>query len=235
VKLKDIIQGTRAIHRVRLPLVNVPADDATAPPELAAQRARDQAAAPPGQAAFSSGYVEVGLRVLLGVETQEVLKRAQSYAEQHGSKTPNPGDPLYDFGLRLFTVAIAAVDPESDPRDAEPFFGNRGDAQSGVDDILDSPHIGRDGILYLSEQQEYWQDLCSPQPLKITPEKLWEKVGEVAASRDARPFFGLRPGLQWVLVRFMAGQLVSSPGHRFFFGADSPSRTSPSATTASEA
>lgn len=228
MKLKDIIQGTRAIHRVRLPLVNVPVGDAAALPELAAQRERDQAAAPPGQAAFSAGEIEVGLRVLLGIETQEALKRALSYAELHGSKNPGPGDPLYDFGLRLYTVALAAVDPDSDPRDAEPFFGNRGDPQSGVDDILNSPHIGRDGILYLSEQQEYWQDLCSPQPLKLTPEQLWEKVGEVAASRDGRPFFGLRPGLQWVLARFMAGQLVSSPDHKFFFGADSPGKTSPS-------
>lgn len=237
MKLKDIIAGTRAIHRVRLPLVNVPSGNAIAPSELAAQRERDQAAAPPGQAAFSADSVEVGVRVLTGLESQEILKEARAYAEKHGSKRPEPGDPLYDFGLRLYTVALSTVDPDSDARNPEPFFGVRGSVQSAADEILSSPHIGRDGILYLSEQQQVWQDLLNPQELKVTPERLYELVGEVAASQDADPFWRLRPGMQWVFVRFMAVQLWNALDPKSSSGADSPTPSSSSSdvATASDA
>ena len=176
--------------------------------------------------------MDVGVRVLLGLETEIALREARRYAEENKGKA-EPGDPLYDFGLRLYTVALATVDPDSDPRDPEPFFGTRGNLESAAAEILASPHIGRDGILYLSERQEYWQDLLNPRPLKLSPEELWVKVGEVAVSKDARPFWELRPGLQWVLVHFMAGQLVSSPEHRFFSTADSPEKASNSNPSAS--
>lgn len=234
MKLKDIIAGTRAIHRVRLPLVNVPSGDFAALHELAEQRARDQAAAPAGQAAFSFDHVEVGLRVLLGVETQQALKSARDYAERNGSKMPSPGDPLYDFGWRLYTIALAAVDPDSDPKNPEPFFGERGNLDSAVEEILASPHIGRDGILYLSEQQEFWQDLLNPQQLRLSLEQLWQKVGEVAASRDARPFLELQPATRWIFARFMASQLLNSPDLKSSSGVDSPSEKSPSPTKPSD-
>jgi hypothetical protein len=231
VKLKDIIAGTRAIYRVRLPLLNVPPAEAAALHEPAADPgARTQAAAPQGQAAFSvdQASVEVGLRVLSGIETEELLKRAQAYAERNGSKRPVPGDPLYDFGLRVYTVALAAVDPDSDPKNPEPFFGERGNLESAVSAILESPLIGRDGILYLSQQHEDWQDLLNPEVRKLSLQQLWEKVGEVAASNDASPFFRLQPGLRWIFARFMATQLVSSPDLKFLFGSDSPGESSSS-------
>lgn len=220
MKLKDILQTPRAIHRVRLALLNVPP---------APGQERVQAAAPTGEAAFGvRDSVDVGLRVLLGRETERVLECAQAYAERHKAKRAEPGDPLYDYGFRLYTVALSAVDPDSDPKDPEPFFGSKGDLESAVDEILSSPFIGRDGILYLSEQQEHWQDALNPSPLKVSPERLYELVVEVATSRDARPFWELRPGMQWVLARFMAGQLVSSPEQRFFSGASSPESSSSS-------
>jgi hypothetical protein len=220
MKLKDILQGSRAIHRVRLALLNVPPDHGLE---------RVQAAAPTGQAAFAvPDHVELGLRVLLGLETERVLECAQAYAEKHGSKRPQPGDPLYDYGMRLYTVAISAVDPDSDPKDPDPFFGVRGDLESAVQEIQTSPFIGRDGVLYLSEQQEHWQDALNPSPLKVSPERLYELVVEVATSKDARPFWELRPGMQWVLARFMAGQLLSSPDQRFFSTSSSPESTSSS-------
>lgn len=231
MKLKDIIAGTRAIHRVRLPLVNVPSGDVVAHPDLAAQRARDQAAAPQGQAAFSAGHVDVGLRVLLGVETQQAMTGAQAYAERNGSKYPSPGNPLYDFGWRLYTVALAAVDPDSDPKNPEPFFGERGNVESAVEEMLSSPHIGRDGILYLSEQHESWQELLNPQVLKLSLEQLWQKVGEVAVSKDARPFFELQPATRWIFARFMAAQLLSSLDPKSSSTASSPSESSPSPTS----
>lgn len=233
MKLKDIIAGTRAIHRVRLPLVNVPSGAVDAHPELTEQRARDQAAAPEGQAAFSVGYVDVGLRVLLGIESQQTLKNAEAYALRNGAKNPGPGDPLYDFGLRLYTVALAAVDPDSDPKNPEPFFGERGNIESAVDEILHSPHIGRDGILYLSEQHESWQDMLNPLVLRLSLEQMWTKVGEVAASRDARPFLELHPATRWIFTRFLASQLLSSLDPKSSSGANSPSESSPSPPTAS--
>lgn len=227
MKLKDIIAGTRAIHRVRLPLVNVPSVDA-ALPELAEQRARDQAAAPQGQAAFCLDSVEVGIRVLLGIESQEVMRCALAYAERNGSKNPVPGDPLYDFGWRLYTVALAAVDPDSDPKSPEPFFGVRGNLESAVEEILSSPHIGRDGILYLSEQQEFWQDLLNPQRLKLSLEQYWAKVGEVATAKDAGPFLELQPATRWSFARFMASQLLNLLDPKSSSTASSPNESSSS-------
>src|SRR5688572_14057525 len=179
MKLRDIAKGTRAIRRVKLPLVNIRCDLLPDLPELAEQRAADKAAieaAQPGQASpvAPDATVEVGLRVLTGEETAEVLQKAAEFARERGSTDPKPGDPLYDFGEMVHRVVIAAVDPESDPTKPEKFFAS-------VEELLSSPHVGRDGIVLLAEQHETWQDLCSPQALKLSPDELIGFVVKAAA------------------------------------------------------
>jgi hypothetical protein len=88
--------------------------------------------------------------------------------------------------------------------------------------ILASPHIGRDGILYLADQHENWQDLCNPRALKMSMERQWALVGEVAASVDGRPFFLLRPGMRLSFARFMAVLLMSYSMDKSLSGSDSP-------------
>ncbi len=210
-KLKDIAAGTRAVRRVPLPRVNLRCPLLPDLPELAAQREADHAAHKdsPGPDA----QIDVGLRVLLGNEYSAVLEGARDYATARGSKDPKPGDPLYDYGEMIHRVLVAAVDPDSDPRKPEPFFAS-------VDEMLASEHLGRDGIIMLAEQQQNWQDLCSPQALKLTPDELIDWVGKAAAADESSLLFfeRLRPGMQWILLRTMATLLASSPMGKSLFG-----------------
>jgi hypothetical protein len=218
MRLRDVLPGTRAIKRVPLPLVNVPSEYSAEVPELAQQRENDRAAAsdepPVAPGAFS--VPEVGVRAMTGLEQSLVFSKSREYATKHGGNPENPSDTLYNFATTAYTVAIACVDPDSNPKDPEPFFGNKGDPDSGVAELLASEHIGRDGIVYLHEQQELWQDLVSPQSLSMPPEQLWEAAREVATSKDAGPFLRLRPGMRWKLTQFLANhwwssQISSSP------------------------
>lgn len=215
-KLSDWLKGTRAIKRVPLPLVNVPSEYSEDQPELAQQREKDRAEAesstPPGSNPAGAIRVpEVGLRVLTGMEQAEVLKRSRAYSLANGGNPDSPGDVLQAFALQAYTVAIAAIDPDSDPKNPEPFAGNRGDIESGFRALLSSVHIGRDGIQYLFEAQELWQDQCSPQTLNVPPEKFWKTIEEMGTSEDADPFLRLRPGMRFKLMQFSASLLLTLP------------------------
>lgn len=209
-KLSDIMKGHRAVKKVALPLVNVPSIINPDVPELAAQRESDKAlAAEKGESAIPD-EVTVGLRVLTLDEVATIYQKAGDFARERGVKEPNETDPIYDLGLKIYTCAIACVDPDSDVKNPEPFFGTRGDLESAARELLSSVHIGRDGIAYLSEQQENWQDHCNPQANKIAPHRLYELVVELS---DANPdnalktFLACRPGLRLRLLTFMANLL----------------------------
>jgi hypothetical protein len=218
MKLSDIVAGTRAIKRVPLALVNVSSPLVPEPHELEAQRA----------SAVSEREIIVGLRVLSGGETVEILKRSRAYCVANGVPEPSESEPLYNLSVSVHKLAFACVDPDTDPKSPALFFGST--VEEAVDTILNSPHVGRDGIAYLDEQQELWQDQCNPQALKMSPDKLLDMVGEVA--RDAELLRRLRPGLRVIFAHFMANLLVSSPEHRSLFGAvsepDSETSSSPS-------
>jgi len=230
-RFSDVAAGVRAIHRVTLPLVNVPCQLLPDLPELAAQREKDAAAAASRGEPVVPATVEVGLRVLTGSEVLLIESLARKMAESQGCKAFEETDSIYNMAKSLYTIAVACVDPDSDPRAPIPFFGTKGDtpkasAESGVQAILDSEHIGRDGIVFLAEQHEHWQDLCNPSALKMSPERMWALVGEVAASNDASPFLLLRPGMRWSFARFMAVLLVSFSMDKSPFGSDSPESSS---------
>lgn len=219
VRFKDVAQGSRAIKRVTCPLVNVPCYLLPDVPELAEQRARDAkkaelaGSAPPP----APGSIEVGLRVLSGGEILEIYDKAAQVAVGRNHK-PDESSPIYNLAVGVFTLAASCVCPDSDPADPIAFFGGKGDEQprssdianwqSAYDEIMASPHLGRDGILYLVEQQEVWQDICNPSALKIGADRMWELAGEVAADDTGRPFFALRPAMRWSFTRFMALQLL---------------------------
>lgn len=206
-RLKDFQAGTRAIKRVLFPLVNVPCSLLPDIPELAEQRAKD--AALPGSAPGEVPAPEIGLRVLLPEEQSLVYDKALAFSKARGGDKADNTDPNYNLGVSVYTLALAGVDPDSDPRNPHPFFGERDDVESGARAILSTPHLTRDGIIYLAEAQELWQSMCSPQALRIGAQRMWELVGEVAASSDASPFLLLQPATRWIFARFMAVQLAS--------------------------
>lgn len=226
-ELDRIFAGTRAIHRVEFPLVNLPGALQADQPELAAQRAENMAAAQPGQAPpVAPPTPEVGVRVLTGEETAEVYQKAWADAQKRGATKPDETDPVYALALSVWTLAYACVDPDSKPADPEPFFGwglsgsARPTPEQGAAEIYASTHLGRDGIAYLAEAHELWQDLCHPQGLKLEPEQVWVRVVE-AVGDDPRFFLRMRPGLRWNLLRSMANLLVASLPDKSALGSSS--------------
>ncbi len=199
--------GTRAIRCVPLPLVNVPSALLPDVPELAAQRERDQSVVSPSDAAPAKPAPQVGLRVLTGAEYVSIAEKALVFAKSRGSNKADGDDPIYNLGTAVYTLALACVDPDSDPRDPDPFFGEHGDLESAVKQILESPHLGRDGIFFLSEAHELWQDVCNPRALKMSPQAMYAQVAEIAQKADISGFLALRPGMQWSFVLFMASLL----------------------------
>lgn len=182
MKFSQIKKGTRQVKTVPLPVLLDPSQP------------REE--------------VQVGLRCLSGSDSTEVLESTAEFARERGSKNPQAGDPLYELGLRVYTLLFACVDPDNPDPESEGarFF-------SSVDEILEkgqggSPILGRDGISYLFEAQEAWQDHCAPQISKLSEEEAWQKIKEVAASEDPLVFANMQPALQWNLARFMAERLL---------------------------
>lgn len=241
LKFKYVAKGARAIKRVKCPMVNVPCYLLPDVPELAEQRARDAKKAERAGSAIPQApdSVEVGLRVLTGGEILEVYDKAAQIAQARNQK-PDLTSPVYELAVSVYTLAASCVCADSDPERPVPFFGESEEPGAGVEnwesayqEILASAHLGRDGILFLTEQQAAWQDVCNPQALKIGIDKLWELAGEVAADDTGRPFFSLRPALQWSFARFLAVQLLSLTTSKSPPGSDSDSGTTSSEPTSS--
>jgi hypothetical protein len=149
--------------------------------------------------------LKVDVVVLTALEEAAVLAKARAFAKERGVDEPKDGNPIYDLGQWIHTLAVACVDSES-PEDApRPFF------EGGAEQILASELLGRDVIAYLYEHQQSWQDEVSPRARKIGAAELVAHVVEVAASEDPSPFLRLVPALRWSLHRSMAVALLTSP------------------------
>lgn len=194
-------------------------------PEMAEQRAKD-AALSGGTTGEEVPAPEIGLRVLLPAEQDLAYERALAFARKRGCEKADNTDPSYNLGLSVYMLALSGVDPDSDPRAPEPFFGESGDVESAVHAILHCEHLTRDGIIYLAEAQELWQNAASPQAMKLGPKRLWELVGELAASEDPKVWLSLEPATRWIFARTMAVQLVSLLMDRSPSGETAPESTS---------
>jgi len=189
-RFRDILNGKRARKTIEFPL------DGFDP-------LRRATGLPPGEPGPEApDHVLVDLVVLLGYETADVLEKARSFAKTRGIESPKEGDSLFDLGVMVHTLLRVCVDHESPEAEVRPFFASEAE-------VLGSP---RDRIAYVFAQHEIWQDQCSPQVGRVSPDALYAIVQEAAASPDpARPFAYLRPGLAAICFRSMALQLVSSP------------------------
>ena len=186
-RLRSIMRGTRQIRPVSIPLKNMVAQDGM------------------------PDSVSVGLSVIQ--DYGEILEGAARYAVSKGAK-PEPGNELYDYGKAVYTIAIACVDPESDPAHPIPFFGTSDNptVEERVSDVLSHPNIGRDTIMYLAECQDVWQDECSPQPGvgEKTPEQYYQMIAEVAAEGPLA-FLRLGAGMRLKFLLFTANLLLTLP------------------------
>ncbi len=203
-RFSDIAKGTRAVKVIDFPSDNTRCELLADLPELAAQRAQDaaRAAAQPEQAT-PEAPPKIGLRVLTGIETAECLHKARDFAIERGIADPKAGDPIYDLGLMVHTLAIGCVDVDSAEAARVRFF------DGGAQQILD--HLDQDRIAYLYARHEIWQDECSPQAMKLSVRDAYAHIVKVTVSDDGGPFGQMRPALAWTLFRFMGARLLSSP------------------------
>lgn len=218
-KLSDIMKGHRAIKKVALPLVNVPSFVSPDVPELVAQRESD---ATTNGVPANKSEIQVGLRVLTLGELATIYQKAGDFARERGVKEPNETDPVYALGLSIYTCAIACVDPDSNVKDPDPFFGTRGDLESAARELLESVHIGRDGIAYLAEQHENWQDACNPQANRVPAHVFYDLIVEMSddnPDKALKTFLGLRPGMRLRFMTFMAKLLKTLHSEKSSSGA----------------
>jgi hypothetical protein len=218
-KFKDIMQGTRAVKVIDLPLANVTfgvQKDTT-------EQIRERELNPDAYRAR-----KVGLRALLPFERERVLELACNRTKERGG-TPDESSPLYRHALAIYTVAAACVDPDAQPgTDAELYFGDT--IEDAAEALRKSAHMTDDVVFYLREMQECWQDQINPQALTIADSELYEVTQKGAADADFFHYF--RPGMLVNLAHILALQLLASLEDKL---PDSPASTSSSTQGSSSA
>ena len=174
MKLRDVAKGTWAIKPVPFRLANA------------------VEAAQPGQApADAPVEVTLGVRVLAAAETSTVYEKAQEYARARGVAEWKDDHPICSLARMAFTLAVACVDIDSDPKAPQLFFEN-------ADEVFTSQHVGEDNIAYLFERWTDWQDACSIEKKNITESELIGILLEEAtrAENADSPLDRMRPGLR---------------------------------------
>lgn len=156
--------------------------------------------------------VEIILRALTAAEESDALRRGFEFAIQKGNEKPAAGDPLYDLGVMVHTLALGCLDPDSPIDDRTPFF------DGGADQIM---KLGRETIHFLYQRQELWQDECSPYMRTMSADELMAKVQEVASSSDDGPFLRMSPATRWIFTRTTARLLLGSREDKSASGAPS--------------
>lgn len=200
MKLRDLMRGTRAIHVVEIPLVNVPNPGAEESPELAEARKRD-AQIFGTTAEQMPTKAKVGLRVLLPGQWADVQTAAREFAIERGNPNPTEDDPNYNLGTQINTLCRACVDADSDPLNPDLF-------EPDPKEWLDNPNLTRDTLTYLCEEWEWWNDRVNPQIKNFSDHEMLAFVGQLVVNPDI--FLSLRAGVQRSLVAFMAALLWNS-------------------------
>lgn len=169
--------------------------------------------------------VQVDLRMLTPMETIQVVEEATKFARERNAAIIDDGNPIYDLGIFVHTLALAVVDPEFKDREVPYFDG-------GADQILNSQLLGRDSIAHLFALYEIHVDRMSLSPREMSEDGLKQMI-ESCAEGDMLPFSRLRPGMQWSFTRSTAKLLRgflrdrSSPGAGSGLGTTEPSTPQP--------
>jgi len=142
----------------------------------------------------------VDIVALTGDEEATVLQRTREFAQSRGVLDPKEGDPLYELGHMVHTIALALLDYEK-PDAREPYFDN-------ADEVLKAHELGRDGIQFLYRAQKAWQAMSSPgKKIGESPSDYIDRVNEIAEAKDADFFWQLAPVARESYLLFTAGML----------------------------
>lgn len=181
-KFSTVVQGMRARKPIKLPLPGAQVDSES------------------GE--WLGPTVDLDVRAIREDEHTDVLAQAFAFARKHGLQEPGDGDPLYEQGKMLHTMAIACIDRES-PKDAPaPFF------DGGWEQIHKSEVMTPEVVNYLYLQQQMFQDEVSPLLKGMTPNEFMAAAIKTAGG-DLSFFVNSRPGMQWSFLRTMARQLLA--------------------------
>jgi hypothetical protein len=190
-------QGFRAIKLIELPLANQSHGIQVDTPEQIAARDGNEPI-----------RVMVGLRALTPEERGDVLSAAFARSVSKGSTGEIEQSAIYQQNLAIYTVAAAAIDPDSDRRSLRLFFGEN--LENAADTIRKSPLMTDDILVYLRERQESFQDEINPQALSIKDNELYDITKRAAASEDF--LWCMRPGMLVKFSHSLAVLLLSSLG-----------------------
>jgi hypothetical protein len=163
---------------------------------------------------ISEETVEVLVIPLTGHEEAEALTFAQRFATERQAKA-SPGEPIFDLGLMVATLLRGTLDPATHER----FFGSESEAL----------RLPREGIMYLFEHQQTWQDSLSPSVKNLGHGEIVAKIVELSEAEDPAGFIRLSPGLRWICTRTMARLLVSSLTDKSLLGSGFEPDTKPTA------
>lgn len=169
-------------------------------------------AAQPGQAPSGDpAEFKLGLRVLTGAETLDVYEKAMAASEKRGVKwdEDHPICSLYVMAFRLMTAAVDVDDDSGlpvDPQHLSPCFAS-------AEEILESPLLGTENIIWLNQLWQDWQDANSPLMRKFSFEEAMGFVIQDMQRKDGDegPLVGLPRATLVSCVRTMGAMLLSSP------------------------
>jgi hypothetical protein len=190
-KFSTVIQGIRARKSIKLPLPGAHVDAET------------------GQ--WVGPTVDLDVRALRDDEHTDVLAFALQFARKNGLEEPGDGDPLYEKGRMLKTLALACVDTDSPKDDPKPFFDGIVDGQDvgAVAQIQKSEIMTPEVTAYLFMQQELLQDEVNPLLKTMTPVEFMAAAIKTAGG-DQSFFVNSRPGMRWSFLRTSVRQLLAS-------------------------
>lgn len=172
---------------------------------------------------LARGKHTFAIRPLTGNEEAEALAGARDFTKSKGSVDPKPGDPLFELGIAVHTIAIGCVDVDSPETARAPYF------DGGAPQILGE--LAREEIAYLYERHAQWQDECSPTVSKLQGGELIAELIRQVEAEDDGPFVRLRPAVRWHLLRTTARLCLSSPELRSELGWPVASESSPTTST----
>jgi len=136
----------------------------------------------------------VDLVVLSGEEEADALAAAREYAKSKGSDEPKGGDPHYDLGLMVHTIARSCVDP--DVPGAFCFFFGQGESDRNFNAMADLilSRLDRERIAFLHGIQQVWQSELAPWGRAANEAEIYAKLEKLEGETNpARPFELFRP------------------------------------------
>lgn len=158
----------------------------------------------PGGFVDASGRpVLMALRALSDGEDAKVLEEARKFAIARGVAEPSEGHALFEKGVCVWTVFLAAVDIDSPPSARRPFFDSADD--------LERPPLTPEIIGYLYERQRALQDAHSPRRRDLPIGEMVSRIVKEVESPDDRFFSELSPYTQWRFHHFTCALAMSSP------------------------